>query len=493
MHQWGRRAMLTALSAATVAALAPAAAGATTAPAGGASPAAAGVTWAKISTNTGLGLASAGLLRTADGKLHVIWPSKDGTTYSLHYSTVGAAEKLLATGTIVTKWQGVSAYPRLVPGPRGGLRLVFTGGNGVNGSPYNTGAMYTATATAAGTAWKLAAGSMSHSTLVSLTDTAAVTESDGTPVAAWPGGGLNYHVGIDPSDPAAAPDSLVAVNPGSVVVGPALARKPDGSVWAAWFTSSGKSDQGYWVAKLRPSQTAKVKAPGSGLSTANNQPLQPVAFTARTGGGLYFAYCAPSTTTLCPKIMLWKVGAGQAVAVPGSATGHATHVAIAAGPGGHLWILWYDSGLNKIRVVRTNAAATKFGPVQALPLPPKADQFNDLQAEGSQGPLDVLPLVMQNVSGSTPAYWDTQILPKLKLTGSPSTVSHTQATTVTFKVTDAGDPVPGATVKFLGKTATTGASGTAKITVPKGTATGSHTATASKPGYTGATFTVKVT
>ena len=54
------------------------------------------------------------------------------------------------------------------------------------------------------------------------------------------------------------------------------------------------------------------------------------------------------------------------------------------------------------------------------------------------------------------------------------------------------DPVAGATVSFLGKTATTNSKGAAQMTVPKGTATGKHTATAAKAGYTSATFTETV-
>jgi hypothetical protein len=484
MFRWNRRMCAAALALATAGALVPAAAVGGTVTT---------TSWTKISTNTGLGLASAGLWRTADGRLHVVWPSSDSGTFSLHYSTVGPQAKLLASGTVLQGWAGVSAYPRLVAGPDGGIRLIFNGGNGQSGSPYNLDAVYSATSTSAGTAWTLAGGSLSQSTIVPLTDDAAVTESDGTPVAAWSGGGLAYHVGIDPNIPAKAPDERVAVNAGSVVVGPTLARNSDDSVWAGWFTSSGKSDQGYWVDKLLPSQAAKVKAPNSGGSTGNNQPFQPAAFTARTGGGLYLAYCTPSATVLCGHINLWKAGGTKAVTVPGSADGHAMHVAIAAAPAGHLWVMWYDTGLNKIKLVRTNAAVTRFGAVQTLPVPPLVDQFDALQAEGSQGPLDMIALVVQNVSGSTPAYWATEVLPKLGLTGSPSSVSHTVSTTVTFTVTDVGDPVAGATVTFLGKTATTSSAGIAKITVPKGTPTGNHTATASKGGYRSATFTIKVT
>jgi hypothetical protein len=454
------------------------------------------VAWTKISTDTSPGTASAGLFRTPDGKLHVAWASFGAGTYSLHYSTVGGQAKLLATGTIVQNWTGISFYPRLVAGPGGGIRLVFTGADGVPGSPYNRGAVYTATSSSAGAAWALTPGSMSHTTIVPETDTSATTKSDGTPVVTWPGGsGVSYHVGLDPQTPAAKPDKAVPVTEGGgAVVGTTAARGSDGSVWVAWFTESGASDQGYWVAKLLPAQAAKVKAPGSGgTGLANNQPFKSAAFAARAGGGEYLAYCVPSTTIECAhNIALWKVGAGKASVIPGSASQGSVHVAIAAAPGGHLWVLWYDTSNNKIHVVRTNAAVTKFGAAQTLSDPPSTFELWGLQAEGSQGLLDVVALLEQTTPGSKPSYWDTQLLPKLALTGAPSSVSHTQAT-VSFTVTDVGDPVAGAKVSFLGKTATTNAKGVAQITVPKGTATGKHTATAAKADYTSATVTVAVT
>jgi hypothetical protein len=449
--------------------------------------------WTKISTDTSLGIASAGLYRTADGMLHVAWARHDTGSYSLNYSTVGPNATLRATGTIVKGWTGVSAYPRLVAGPSGRIRLVFTGGNGVSGSPYNLGAMYSATSSSAGTTWALVKGSMSQSLRVPLTDTSATTQSSGTPVASWPGGsGAAFHVGTDANTPATKPDGTVAVTSGpGTVIGTTLARETDGSVWVAWFTESGASDQGYWVGKITPVQAAKTEAPGSGSpSLANNQPLQAVAFAAGAKGGGYLAYCVPTATITCGHIALWKVGAAKATAVPGSATQHAARVAIAAAPGGHLWVLWYDTSQNKIHVIRSNAAVTKFGPGQTIAAPPSTAELDGLQAEGSQGPLDVVALVLQTTSGSTPSYWDIQLLPRLTLTGSPATVAPGK--TVTFTVTDVGDPVAGTTVTFLGGHATTNSSGAATFTVPAGTAAGSYKATAAKTGYTSATFTEKV-
>ncbi len=450
--------------------------------------------WTKISTDTSLGIASAGLYRTADGMLHVAWARQDGSnSFSLNYSTVGPNATLEGTGTIVKSWTGVSFYPRLVAGPSGGIRAVFTGGNGVSGSPYNLGAMYSATATSAGTTWSLVKGSMSHSTSIPATNTSATTQSTGTPIAGWPGGsGVAFHVGTDPNTPATKADGTVAVTSGSgTVVGTTLARETDGSAWVAWFTESFASDQGYWVDKITPTQVAKTEAPGSGSSSlANNQPLQSVAFAAGANGGGYLAYCVPTASIPCAHIALWKVGAATATTVPGSTTQHAAHVAIAAAPGGHLWVLWYDTSQNKIHVIRSNAAVTKFGPGQTIAAPPSTSELDGLQAEGSQGPLDVVALVLQTTAGSTPSYWDIQLLPKLTLTGAPATVAPGKV--VTFTVTDVGDPVAGAKVTFLGKNATTNSSGVATITVPTGTAAGSYPATAAMTGYTSATFTEKV-
>ena len=449
--------------------------------------------WTKISTDTSLGIASAGLYRTADGLLHVAWARHDTTSYSLNYSTVGPNAALEGTGTIVKGWTGVSFFPGLVAGPSGGIRAVFSGANGVAGSPYNVGTVYSATSSAAGTTWALVKGSMSRSTFIPATDTSATTQSTGTPMASWPGGsGVAFHVGTDPNTPATKPDGTVSVTSGSgTVVGTTLARETDGSVWVAWFTESFASDQGYWVDKITPTQVAKTEAPGSGsASLANNQPHQLVAFAAGAKGGGYLAYCVPTATITCAHIALWKVGAASATTVPGSTTQHAAHVAIAAAPGGHLWVLWYDTSQNKIHVIRSNAAVTKFGPGQTIAAPPNTAALDALQAEGSQGPLDVVALVLQTTAGTTPAYWDIQLLPKLTLAGAPATVAPGKV--VTFTVTDVGDPVAGATVTFLGKQATTNSSGVATITVPTGTAAGSYPATAAMTGYTSATFTEKV-
>jgi hypothetical protein len=394
----------------------------------------------------------------------------------------------------------VSFYPRLVPGPKGGMRLIFTGANGIGGSPFNLNAMYIADSNSVGKSWTRVNGSLSQSKLVPLTDTAATTEPNGTPVAAWSGIGdtaLDYHVGIDPNIPATSPDRVLGVGVVGGVVAPTLIRTKSGTILAGWFNSESDVKQGYWVAQIWPSQGPKIKAPGSGgHNQVNGEPFQPVALTARQGGGNYFAYCVPTKFLHCGHIALWRVGATKARAVPGSSgsPAHAaTLVAMSAARGGHLWIAWFDTGTNKISVVRTNASASGFGQVRTFAAPSPFAAFSGLSAEGSDGSLDLIALEQLNLQNASPAYFVTQVNPALQIRASKSKVSNTQSTTITFTVVDAGDGVAGAKVTFLGHTAKTNSKGVVKFTVKKGTAKGKHTAVATKTGYDSATFTVTVT
>jgi hypothetical protein len=450
--------------------------------------------WTKISSDTDLGIVSPGLFRTGDGRLHVIWPRKDGNFYSLHYSTVGGATKLLATGTVVSHWGAIAMSPRLMPGKHGGLQLLLDGGNGVSGSPYNTGAAYLARSNEAGKSWALVPGSLAHTGFVPLTDTAAATEPNGTPVAAWSEvTSLAYHVGIDPTSPATSPDQHLGIGAAGGLTNPTLITTTTGKILAAWFNNTGNSNEGYWAAQIWPSQGPKIKAPNSGgPKQTNGQPLAPVALVAHPGGGSYLAYCVP-THLHCSHIALWRVGAAKTLTVPGSSSGQAIFVTIAAGHGGHLWISWFDTGTNKISVVRTNAAANRFGAVRTISAPSPLSDVQGLFSEGGSGPLDVIALATLNHQGATPAYFDTELFPALRIHASKSSVSNQHSTTITFTVVDSGDAVPGVTVKFLGNTAKTNSKGVAKFIVKKGTAKGKHTAAATKSGYAPATVTVKVT
>ncbi|HEY2162179.1 MAG TPA: hypothetical protein VGH24_12795 [Solirubrobacteraceae bacterium] len=435
--------------------------------------------------------ATAGMFRTADGALHVVWLAKkaaDGT-HAYGTSTLSVAGKLLATGTALSGWATLEPDPQLFS-DGSGMRLVFEGNTGASGC-YFDGAIFTATS-ADGSTWNLVQGSLSSHT-VGVGNIAATSETDGTtPVTTFAGGHL-FHVGVDPSCPASSQDGTIAPTSGAFQSNPAIVTDPTtGAVWVAWYQSDAR--QGYWAEQILPTQAAPVEAPGSAATAGeNNQPEEPVAIAARLGGGVYMAYCSATSRQPCAHIDLWKVGSPRASVVPGSQNTTGARVALTADPLGKLSVAWYNEAKNVIHSVRTNTTATAWGVVRTTRPPAHTSQLTVVQAQGSSGRLDVLTVDEPSTAGTPIGMFQTQILPGLSLSAKPGTFSHKKAAKVTFAVTDAGQPVAGARVSCLGKNGKTAASGTVKLKFHKGAAVGTHGCTAASFGYAVGQATLKVT
>ncbi len=446
-------------------------------------------TWTKIATLDSGG-DTAGMLRTADGKLHLVWlnrPASNGT-HSYGTSTISLAGKLLATGTALSGWSSLEPDPQLVR-DGSGLRLIFEGSKGSSGC-YVDASVFTATS-ADGTTWNLVNGSLDAHT-AGVGNVAATVESDGTtPVSTFAGGGL-FHIGVDSSCPASTLDGTVPVASGNSPSNPAIVTAQDGSVWVATFQAFAKT--GYFVAKILPTVGPLLEAPASAATAAhNNQPLEPVALAARAGGGVYMAYCVANSSQPCAHIDLWNIGSSKARVVPGSNSTSSARVALTAEPGGRLAVVWYNAAKNVLHAVRTNTSATSFGAVRTIKPPAHTTGFYDIQSQGSSGRLDVVINAQIQTGTSYPAeLLQTQILPGLSLKASPAKFSHKKAATVTFTVTDAGQPVPGSKVSCLGKHGQTTTSGHVKLHFSKGAATGRHVCAATKSGYNGGKTTLRV-
>jgi hypothetical protein len=449
-------------------------------------------TWTKLAT-LDQGADTAGMLRTSDGTLHLVWLAKraSNSTQSIGTSTISLSGKLLATGTAVSNWATLEQDPQLVRDGTG-MRLIFEGNTGSSGC-FIDAAVYTATSTNGSTWSPVVTGSLDSHT-AGVGNLAATTEANGiTPVATFAAGRL-FHVDVNPNCPALTPDGTIAMTIGSAPSNPAIVTdSASGAVWVAWY--QGFVKQGYWVDQILPSQSAPVEAPGSAATPSqNNQPLEPVAMTARPGGGVFMAYCTASSSEQCAHIDLWKVGSSTVKVVPGSHNSTRTRVALAAGPQGRLSVVWYDSTKNVIHAVRTNPAANAFGAIRTIKVPAKTFGFNDIQAEGSSGRLDVVIVdQLSTTSGFPIGLYHTQILAGLSLSAKPGKFSHKKGKKVKFTVTDAGQPVSGAKVSCLGKKGTTSTAGTVKLAFHKGAAKGKHTCTASKAGYNSGKTTIKVT
>ena len=446
--------------------------------------------WTKLA-GVDPGMTTPGMLRTADGALHLVWtpPAASPTSHSLGWSTISLTGKLAGTGTALSGWTSpLEPDPQLVPNGAG-MRLVFEGNTGATGC-YALAAVYTETS-ADGSSWTLAPGSLDAHT-AGTGNLAATTEKDGvTPVALFAGGHL-YHVGVDPNCPAATPDSTINQTSGSAPSNPSVATDPvTGSVWAAWFQSFVK--QGYWVDQVLPTEASPVEAPGSASTpTQNNQPLQRVALIARpVEGGVYMAYCTASRTQQCAHIDLWKVGSRTARVVPGSANSTSTRLTLAAGNEGRLSVVWYDAHKNVVHAIRTNTSVTKFGLLRTI-RPPRLSEVLGISGDGTFGRLDIL-LTILPPTGVTHQLFQTQSLEGLLLTAKPTKFSHKKSKTVAFTVTDAGQPVSGATVSCLGKKRKSSASGHVTLKFPKGSAVGRHVCNATKLLYNIGKTTIKIT
>lgn len=421
--------------------------------------------WTRL-PGTVVNFAQPGLARTSDGVLHALYTRKNGTKAELVHVSVSPVGKVGADSVALGNWSSMS-HPDLVRMPDGSLRVFFGGIRSTSAGETNN-AMNTATAPASGATWTLQPGRAAQATYAYATTYAgAAVAKNGTPISTWAGSpGLGFHYGVDPKDPdGQIPQSGCCLYHPDIGVDSAT-----GDAWVG-FSSNENASPGLFVNAIEPGRAkgGRTLAPGSvtGKSFSLQQSRTPI--TGRLGAaGVFVAYTQgyPTAATFA----VWRIGTGRPQIVI-KAVG-ARHATLAAAPDGRLWLAWERSGT--IYATRTNRAATRPGAVSTLKAPGSRAVY-ELESEGSGGPLDLFANDGQGL-------WHQQVLPKLSLAGSRS------GTRIVFRVTDAGDPVAGVTVKAGGKSLKTAANGTATLSpAPKGRVK----ATASKAGYASATATAR--
>jgi hypothetical protein len=222
--------------------------------------------------------------------------------------------------------------------------------------------------------------------------------------------------------------------------------------------------------------------PGTQVMVGNGTVTRtPVA--ARAGnGGFHVAY--PVGYPSRNQIRLWRVGASRSTLI--ARADGSPEVAIAPDANGRLWIAWSDGmfGAKRVLVRRSNRAATRFGATVNARAVKGTHSVSALDAVATAGALDILALfgTGSESGGST---YVTRVLPGLTLAAKPSSLPA-RPRKVTFRVTDAGDPVPGAKVSAGGRSATTDAAGRATLTLQ-----GKATARATAKGYVAAAVRLK--
>jgi hypothetical protein len=397
-----------------------------------------------------------------------------------------------STDIFAAHWGSLQYGPTLL-GDGGKPLLVFDGGRGSSG-PYSRGCVYGALGGAS--TWTLEPWTLSFNCANPLSQAAESNQNAKVLATAWPGGwasgaGINYRIGVSPTIPAKSDDKHIALFPATA--GPAGMVNDEagnGHFYVAWAQSNSTpaGRDGIYVKDVTAGSAAR-KAPGTGTASSNTDfPVfarLPAVNRNVKGGGVYLAYCANKSPC---QLELWKVGAAKAIAVPSSAD--ALGVSLAQGPAGRIWVAWYNETTSRVFVARTNKAATRFGVVRSYPTP--CFEGGLLGLGGS--PLGKLDLGLQCVNNAQTREEEyvTQALAGLTVS-LPSTVHvGAKGTTVTITVTDAGDPVAGATVKVAGKTATTNRAGRAFITLSARTKLGTDKVTVTAPTYSTVTRSLAV-
>ncbi len=407
----------------------------------------------------------AGLVRTADGVLHVGWMRAGaGTSATILHSSISANAKTVSGPDTIFSYSGGADHSvALVRAPEG-IRAFFAGlepGSGVDR------AMATATS-ANGQSWSApSAASRSGDAAKPVYAGSGLDANvglDGTFYSAWgdsdPGGG-GFHVGLDPSVADGELPTGLQIDPGIGV------DSQSGQVFLAWNDLDTST-----VAVMALSPLGQpVTLPNSAAAQLQHE----VGASGRIGApGVFVAY-TQGANPFTGDPALFRVDKGKARKLT---TKDGEMVSIAAAPSGRLWVFWKKSGTVFAR--RSNKAATKFGATRKIKAPGgNATTIFGLTGEGSRGPLDLLAL-LDPPSGGV-ANFHQRILPGLTLKAKQKANGKTA-----FKVTDAGQPVAGAKVKVKGDgSKTTGKSGTVLFSLSPG----KHKAKASKKGYAPAAAT----
>lgn len=409
-----------------------------------------------------------GTARTADGILHIVWSRGGaGKPWELLETTVSPGGKVSASRTIISGWSRIDDVSATTFQGKP-LTAVFAGTKTDKTGDPTEGLNL---ATNEGGGWTVGSAAIYTRDFASSSVPSIGYPRRGDLVEAWSANGrVVVHVGYDPNVPAQviAPGQNVKVS-GWTQPGPG--QDSLGQVTVAWCRSDGQpglwadevgGDNVFTPTRLKGSETTRCPA-AARTALARREDAINASLAGSVG----------SERT----IRLWYNSTQEPTLVAGG-HGIKQQVAIASDPIGKMWVGWRDATTNRLRFRRSDGSTT-FGAVVSVRIPPSQDAVYtlDLSAQG-----DRLDIVARTTKGSAVSLFHTQVFPGL-------TVAATSKDgRVTVKVTDAGQPVAGATVRVGGRVLRTGDDGQASATLPKGV----YKVVASKAKYVGATTSVRV-
>jgi len=440
--------------------------------------------WARLSNMNVDSLSQPDVLPLSTGGAQVIWTQQDSPlTQSIRTRAVKESGGLGASiYPVVSGWGTLVWDPQIIT--HGTQRLVaFAGIRSTSLGEKYTGAMAYATSSNGGT-WTLGTGSLSHTTTAYGSYGTAAVDDAGTPLVGVIAGSsdvVTLHRGIDPTMPAPGGDWSTSPLGGDAYSASLARDSQTGGTWAVWAAdfASSSAKKGIMAQKVYPNPMGVVhKAPSSTSKSGSYLiPDQDVAVASRAGGGVWAAYKVGYPTA--NQIGLWRVGSTEVHLIKAS---DVDRVGLYRATGGRLWLVWYSGTSGMVRVSRTNSSVTRIGTVRSFrPPTSKAYPYPSVWSVGGSGSGGPLHLVINAQIGSAqPQIWYRKVLPGLTLGVSPRSLNKGF---VVARVADAGTPVSGARVTFLGHSKLTSRYGTARFLVSSAVPRGKKGLTASKLGY----------
>jgi hypothetical protein len=419
-----------------------------------------------------------GHVRDDAGTLHLAWSRRTGPlSYDLVHNTIDRGGRLGGQSLIVSGWHGIGNVSLHFAGAR--LFAFFAGTRTTNSSERLFG-LNEAVSNNGGAAWSVYPESIYRDQFAYAADVSAVPGPNPDGLQAWAGReGIGVHVGSDPRSP-------FQLGYGPAVCcshGVNIARDDvTGQTMLAWCTMN-DAPGGIWAQAVNPATGAPLgpvmRMPGTADAEGRRicDPGIRVPLVARRGGGGFWIIARSGDDKA---VLLWRVGAGvfRIASGLGAANNWYRRVGLAAARDGRLWVGWSTfQRSERVYLRRSNRRADFFGePVTVrAPRGAVAAQVIDLS---SAGPRVDLLITFSEVTRKSLQH--TQALPGL-------TLRATGRRIVRFRVTDAGDPVVGATVSVGGRRLVTGAGGRVSADLRRGVLT----ARASKAGYVAATIRVR--
>jgi hypothetical protein len=375
-------------------------------------------------------------------------------------TTVTPAGYVSSPRTIASGWSRIDDPAVVARGQR--LTVVFPGTKTDSTQDPTDGLDI---ATSAAGQWSLGDSAVQSTDFADSSVPSLVQLANGTLLQGWSANGdVVVHVGVYPT---------AGVFRGFGAGGNVALAATGSSSYVGWCASG--SAPGIFVRAAGASGPvgATLRMPSS--QTSRCPAATRTQLVVRAGGGVYVAASVSSERA----VRVWKVGSTSVITVSDD-SGIKQQIALAAAPDGRLWVGWRDADSGRLLFRRSNPSATEWGAVVSTAAPAHQDGgvYNlDLAAQA-----DRVDAIARTANGSAVSIFHTQMLPGLSVR-TFATPGH-----VTVSVTDAGDPVRGATVRIAGHLLRTARDGLTHLDL----SAGSYPVAATKSGYVGAATRVRV-